>query len=794
MNNFPQILRNSRARLLPLGCYLVAISAATAVAQEVAPNSPVRQDDGSAADPVVQLDTLSVIGSRENVERLPGAGVFLDAEDARAFAHDDINQAIRRAPGVYMRQEDGYGLFPNVSLRGVSTTRNSKLTIMEDGILMAPAPYSDPAAYYTPNSGRMSALEILKGSSQIKYGPQTTGGVINYLATPIPAEDSGLLSLGYGSDGDIRVLANYGGRVETAWASIGFLVEDSYRETDGFKSIDAVSSGAYAGSDRTGFSRNEPMAKLRLALKTSVPQSLEFAAGATDLRADETYLGLTDPDFRADPQRRYAASRYDRIDTDQERYSLRYVIQPTAGLAVAATAYRTDFARNWYKLDAAAEGAAGAYRNLSEALAGQHGDGILNVLRGDAAGRLRVRANNREYGTRGIDTVTTWELGTGDMRHRLELGLRWHEDFADRFQWDDIYTQAADGGASRTTAGIPGTQENRRAESEALAAYVQDRIRLGALTLTPGIRLERIDYTDIRRSTAAGTLGEVIAVQERTVDTVAPGIGATWEQSAHLTWLAGVHRGVSPPGPAAAGSELAEETSLGFEAGLRFNNRVDFSAEVIAFHTAFEDLIVENNAGGGGGAGQTSNIGEVDSTGVEVALAYDPSIARAWPFQNPWRLSFTWTNARLGNDVNSTGNSGNVAESIFSGGRKGNKLPYIPDYQVSLGTGVESGPWALYLDCYYQPWSWASANNSPLLQNPDASPAPGAQPALDSRYGRVDEFLLVDLAVHCRLSERTRLKVVCTNLFDWEYIASRVPIGPRPGPPRTWLVGVDTRF
>ena len=50
--------------------------------------------------------------------------------------------------------------------------------------MMAPAPYSAPAAYYSPRIGRMSGVEILKGSSQVRYGPQTTGGVINYLATP----------------------------------------------------------------------------------------------------------------------------------------------------------------------------------------------------------------------------------------------------------------------------------------------------------------------------------------------------------------------------------------------------------------------------------------------------------------------------------------------------------------------------------------------------------------------------------------------------------------------------------
>jgi Fe(3+) dicitrate transport protein len=746
------------------------------------------------ADEMLVLPAMSIIGSKENVERLPGSGVFLDATDIRAFAYDDINQVIRRTPGVYVRQEDGYGLFPNVSLRGVSTTRNSKITVMEDGILMAPAPYSDPAAYYTPNIGRMSGLEVLKGSSQIKFGPETTGGVINYLATTIPAQNSGYLSASYGTDNDVRLHAWYGGRFEASWATVGFLVENVHRRTDGFKTIDATAGGGYLGSNDTGFDRNEPLARLRFDFRSSVRQSLEFAYGRTEIHADETYLGLTDADFRANPFRRYAASRFDAIDTEQERYSARYVIQPADFLNLRLTAYKTQFARNWYKLDAAGEGATGAFRNLGEALAGQFGENILDVLRGDAAGRLRVRANNRTYASEGLDALAVWHLDTGALSHRVETGARWHNDYADRFQWDDLYTQAADGSAIRTTAGVPGTQDNRRGESDALALYVQDRITVGGFTLTPGVRFEQIKYKDIRRSTATDTLSRITSERSKIIDYFAPGLGATWRQSEGFTWLASVHRGISPPGTGSVGNTLEEETSLGFEAGLRYNNRRDFSAEAIVFHTAFDNLIVEQNAGGGGGAGQTSNIGEVDTTGLELSLAYDPSRRLGWSLRNPWTLNVTWTRARLGNDVNAVGNGGSIAESIFSGGRKGNALPYIPDFQVALGTRFEFGRWGLHLDGYFQPRTWASANNSPARVNPDASPAPGFQPTADSRYGRVDAFLLIDASVHYPLSDRARVKLSCTNLLDWEYIASRVPVGPRPGAPRTLMVGFETRF
>lgn len=741
---------------------------------------------------VILIDAMTIVGSKENLERLPGSGAFVDLGEIRTFSYDDINQVIRRIPGVYIRQEDGYGLFPNVSLRGVSTTRNSKITVMEDGILMAPAPYSDPAAYYTPNAGRMSGLEVLKGSSQIKYGPETTGGVINYLSTPIPATTSGFLEAAYGSNNDVRLHAYYGGRYDAGWATVGVLLENVYRETDGFKTILPALGGGYAGSRQTGFDRNEPLVKLRLDLATSRPQSIELKYGRTDIRADETYLGLTEADFRADPFQRYAASRYDRIDTEQERFSLHYAARPLDDLRLTLTAYRTDFARNWYKLNDAGVGT-GGFLNLSEALAGEHGDAILNVLKGSEAGRLRVRANNRVYGSRGAQAGLTWDFDVAGAQHRLEVGLRHHQDFGDRFQWQDIFTQAADGSAVLTTPGLPGTQDNRRGETTATALHILDEITFDRLILMPGFRAEFIDYNDIRRSTAPATLSQELSRASKSFTTFSPGLGLTWRQSDQVTWLAGVHRGISPPGPGSTRNELVEEHSLGLEAGFRYRQG-GLALEVVAFHTAFTDLIVEANAGGGGGLGITQNIGEVDSSGLEVLATYDPVATRDLGFLNPWTFSFTYTHARLGNDVNATGNSGGVAESIFSGGRRGNQLPYIPEYQFSLGTALDFDRWSFHLDTYYQPRVYTSANNSSAQLNPDASAAAGLQPRRDSRYGSLGAFFLLDLAAHYRLTDEVRFKLACTNVLGRDYIASRVPIGPRPGAPRTYTAGVEVRF
>lgn len=740
-------------------------------------NSGSLYGQSAATDVIQNLDGYTVFGSPEQVFEMPGSAAYIGTEQVQAFGYDNIDQILRRVPGAYFRTEDGFGLFPNISLRGVGSMRTSNLTVMEDGILAAPAPYAAPAAYYTPTSGRMSGFEVIKGSSQVRFGPQITGGAINYLSTPIPAANSGFLKVLYGTENEWRGHLWFGGESAFGSGKIGYLAELYARQSDGFKTIDATA--ATPASSSTGFHLIEPMLKLFWEPDAAGRHRFDLKFGFSDRDADETYLGLTSQDFRQNPYRRYAASRFDHIDTEHLRMHLRYSLRINPETRWFTTIYTNDFERAWYKINDVNAGQGN--RNLSQVLA-QPESMELAVLRGEAPGSFRVRNNNRSYLAQGIQSFVQHSRQTALGHHDLEFGFRWHKDYEDRFQNEDTYSQDATGAINGLSRGAPGSQDNRRGIAEAVALSFSDKITNGSWTITPGIRYENIHYENQdRRPGRSSSVGSL--------DVWAYGTGFLYKITPASTLFANAFRGFATPGPSAVTSgNLSEETSDAFELGYRIRPASGaFQMEVVLFHSDFQDLIVPDNIGGAGsGNGTTENIGEARVRGLEASLKLDPAQRFQWDFRLPLYLAYTYTEARLRNDVNAGGGGGGSVESIFAGGRRNARLPYVPEHQISLGAAYQNGPMALHLDAFYVASTYGTASNVANEERPDGTP--------DARFGRSDAYFLLDLSFHYDISARLRLTLGANNLLDRAYLASRLPHGPRPGQPRFIHAGLEYRF
>lgn len=721
---------------------------------EAAPEEPPSQR--STIDTAV-YDRVMVVGRVDHLERIPGSAHVVTQEDLAKQQHSDIHRILSQLPGVYVQEEDGFGLRPNIGLRGTGVERSSKVTLMEDGVLIAPAPYSAPAAYYTPTAGRMESIEVRKGSAAIRQGPFTNGGVINYVSSSIPGDLSGRLSLTAGDHDWLKGRASVGGSFDHA----GFLFETYQQSSSGFKDLD--------GGGDTGFDLQDYLLKARFntSVDAAFYQELEIKLGKTEQDGDETYLGLTQEDFDANPYRRYRGSAVDNIVTDHEQVQMRHYLRASDRVDVTTTLYRNNFSRAWYKTESTLGISNRSILNDPQTYAEP-----LAILRGEVdspVGAVLMRNNNRDYVSQGIQSVLGLDLMAAGVRHRLEIGLRYHEDEEDRFQQDDRYSML-DGDLRLAIAGSPGSQSNRIARARALAIFVEDRIELGRLTVTPGVRFETLDTRRLDFGQQdPERRGDDLALRQNSLDVVTPGVGVDYRLSDDWSLFAGVHRGFAPPSPSST-EEVEAEESINYEVGGRFG-RGRTSFEAVAFWNDYSNLLGSDTLSSGGtGSGDQFNGGGADVRGVELSLRSDLATPRM-SITLPVRFSYTYTEAEFASSFET--DFADWAPQVTAG----DSLPYVPEQQLHAEIGVEGRRWNTFLSANYVSEMRTQAGRGPV-------------PLAES----IEDHLTFDLAAKVELWERTSVFLQVRNLSDEVYVASRRPYGLRPGLPRTTLLGFSLDF
>lgn len=676
------------------------------------------------------LTPFNVIGSKEDVTSLQGSGVVLDSTDLKPFMHTDINEILRQVPGVYIRPEEGYGFFPNISLRGTDPGRSQKVTILEDGIPSSPSPFSDPSAYYSPTAGRMAGFEILKGSSQLKYGPNTTGGVINYLSTPIPNESKSYLRASYGSHNEIISHAYSGGKTVLGGGQFGYLVELFDHRSDGWK---------YADMETLLGQRNKgmPISKTDIMAKFSYEMDndyFEFKAGRTFMDADVSYQGTSLDDFNADPYRLYGATAWDNMDSHQYRYYLRHIKELSDSAQLTTTIFHNEFNRDWYKLNKSSNAAR------------------MAIFEGNADGNWTTKHNNRNYKVTGIQTNLDYQW----ENHSFDLGFRYtKDDYTQNPYTIDMYdlnSTADTYELSTPTNNTTGTDPYYHSKS--IEIYLTDTIDFGVLSVTPGVR-----YTDVEYTYETNPV--------RSVDDILFGIGAGYEISETFSLFGGVHQGHALPGAKGGSGHTTKgyrkiEESLSFEIGAR-GTTGQFGYEIAFFNTEFKDMIAGESLALA--QTETANVGDASINGLEVLVATD--LGSADTFGIPVSISATFTNSEF--DRVDTAGSGT---GMFSGAAVGNEFAWIPDTQLNIRGGLEFDKTSTYLNYHWQDDVWTSAANTSML----------------------DSYGVLDWSGFYSITEGVTLFAKVTNLADKEYAHSTLPAGYRPGAPRIASFGMEFNF
>jgi Fe(3+) dicitrate transport protein len=722
----------------------------------------------SSDEPMPELREVTVRYTPEDIFRMGGSVQSLDQKQLETVQYDDPNAVLLQVPGVYIRQEDGFGLRPNIGLRGTNPNRSSKVTLMEDGVLFGPAPYSAPAAYYFPLMARITGVEVLKGPASILYGPQTVAGAINYLSRPVPEEPRGQIDFSYGRFQTIRAHLHYGRKND--WG--GFVVEGAHLGTRGFKELD----GDYGRGD-TGFQKGELMFKgfVNNDLASHAFNRLTVKFVGSRESSNETYLGLSDEDFGANPDRRYTASQLDNMDWWRTAVDLTHNLAVGEHILLETTAYRHDFDRTWERLNQFRDGtqfldvltqpATPPLDSYYLVLTGQQDS--PSVSGGTDAQDLMVISNRRRFVVMGIQTRLRADFDTGKVHHEIESGLRFHYDSVDRFQPEQGYrmqnTQLAwDGLTYQDDPDL--LIDDNKGEAQALAGYLVYGIEVAGLVIKPGLRVEyiRTFFEDEKNAPNLGT------VREDPQLVFLPGIGLQYSILEGFAVLAGVHRGFSAVTP--GNRELADpELSINYEAGFRYVTK-DSSGfgEVIGFFNDYSNITSECTLSAGCNpelVNQQFNNGRAFIGGVELLGGYTVSLPRE--LSMPFRVSYTFTNATYRTTFESS-------DPTIGDIEKGDPIPYVPAHVLNAQLGFEKSFWGTYLIGNY----FGKMGEGVV----------GLQPLPDT-----DGFFTLDFVARMRF-EPVEAYVRLQNLTNTRAIVSRRPFGARPNAPLSFQIGAQVTF
>ena len=694
------------------------------------------------------IESVTIVGSKDD---LAGAATVVSNEDLEKMIDTDIQKILTAVPGVYMRTEEGYGLRPNISIRGTAIERSGKVTIMEDGVLVAPSPYTSSAAYYFPTTGRIHAVEVLKGPAVISQGPQTIGGAINLISTPIPEVASGRIVQELGDNGMSRTHAYYGG----TQGNFGALLEVHEHASDGFDSI------ANVGGD-TGFDKSDLLFKARYE---SGSHSVTWKMVDLDETSNQSYVGLSQASFDANPRMRYGATKYDTMMNDGEQSSLTYV-GDFDNFDVVFTSWSNDYHRDWFKVSDFNNNSDHGERDDINELISDANNGSANaqaILDGELAVQIEYKHNNRFYTNEGYQFNVSTEVGM----HALTFGYRDMEDSESRIQAYEYADQAADGSLSALYGYVGlGGSNNRLRESSATSYYLEDTMDFGKLAVTVGYRSEEYDQRHRRWDEGAGP--GLTAVRETIVrdtfaenDHTTTSFGATYDFSDNVVLVAGFHGGMTPMFGAAP--EEADNMELGFRYSEGTTN-----VEAFYFSSEYSNLAAECTLVSGAACDANESAvfsgGEADVNGLEFSGSW---ILEGDGVTYPIAVTYTTTDATFNNSSDS---------DYFGTVAAGDDLPYIPSSAWSLVAGF--------------------VKDNGLSGNLRVIDVGGScSIAACGTYNKIDAHRIVDLNLRKALNESMDLYATLENVMDNEDVISRAPSeGARSQKPRTMKVGFSYNF
>ena len=523
----------------------------------------------------IELPSINVIDRQEGgASSIPGAIDIISPEEMEMIQPASLQDALKTVPGVNARDEEGYGAIPNIGIRGLSPNRSTKVLILEDGAPIQPSLFLSNASYYSPPVERISSIEVLKGATGLRYGPNTIGGVINY-QSKTPLKD-GIVKGKLGSHG-YRLLELEAG-TSSEQKSMGGGINLITSEANGFRN--------------NGYRMNDILVKGGMAIGQSQWLGLKLTRYENEINT--SYVGLRPDEFIHTPTKNPAPD--DQFLSNRTSFDINHELEIDTSTKLKTLMYWSQLERNFWRRD----------------VASKTRQGTSFVDCGGTA--YCVTGRNRNFDMLGIDSRLFTNYQAFGIQNESEIGVRLHSETMSN------KTERSNAGPRARTGVITGNENN---DAKAVALYLQNRFLFtDQFAVTPGVRVE--SYRQNRKNEMNGVQGQANNTE------LVPGIGATWQLAPELQLYSSFYKGFAPAMISAAISgdgvdqKLDAERSMNIEFGFR-GQAQKWTYEGAAFRMDFSNQIV--NQALSGGISKT-NGGQSLHQGAEGALGY--AITSAW--------------------------------------------------------------------------------------------------------------------------------------------------------------------
>jgi Fe(3+) dicitrate transport protein len=725
--------------------FVFLITSIVAVAQKdsVKIRYEITDDSLQAVIATYEMPTVKILGEKPRLmSDVPGSASFINPQKVNSLQALSGNEVFRTVPGIHVVDEEGVGMRANIGIRGLDPDRSSKVLVLEDGIPVALNPFGEPQLYYTPTIDRMESVEILKGSGQILFGPQTIGGVINYITAAPPKESKASIKLRGGQGGFFSGLLGYGNTIGNTGFQINYLR----------KQADQIGTSNFRINDLTGKINFKISSKSKIGLKLGFYHEI----------SNSTYVGLTQPMYDKGGQDFVIIAPDDKLDVRRVSTSFTHEYKWNLNIKLKTTAFAYSTVRNWQRQDFSYS----PTTNLTGVIWGD-----TTISNGAIYMRNQNGHRNRQFEVAGIEPRITARYNIGSFSNKLDGGVR--------LMYERAFEQRVNGTKADAASGTLKNDEIRTGKS--MSVYAQNKFEINqSFSITGGLRAELYNYE--RNVIRTNEIDTSIVSNDFTTQLI-PGIGVDYSINDKIVFFGGIHRGFAPPRVKDAiannGVVYNLEPELSWNSELGFRSVFDdiLKLEFTAFYMNFSNQIIPISESSGGSGTGVINGGSTIHSGLE--LGFELQLGKFFlPQSYTLNLSGNATyikayyNEDRFKDVN--GESINI---------KNNRTPYSPEFLFSSSLFFKT------------PFGLSANFTGTYVGNQFTDELNTVKPSNNGRVGKIDPYYLLDAGIQYNVEKiETTFSVSVKNMTDNRYISTRRPQGIRVGIPTYLSFGIDKQF